>query len=144
MDVRKDIIKLSRGPLAHDVAAGTDIFGALYVASTLFSATPGERRLVLLSDGLVQTPEANWRYGRVTQASVDRVVAAQRRSGQLPDLKATSAVLVGAHTSDPGRFAALERGWRQYLAATNGVLAHFMRKYSSTILDQWLPDRPEQ
>ena len=144
VDVRKDIIKLSRGPLAHDVAAGTDIFGALYVASTLFSATPGERRLVLLSDGLVQTPEADWRYGPVTQASVDRVVTAQRRSGRLPDLKATSAVLVGAHTSDPGRFAALERGWRQYLAATNGVLAHFMRKYSSTILDQWLPDRPEQ
>lgn len=140
--VRKHIVELSRGPLAHDVAAGTDIFGALYVAGTLFSATHGERRLVLLSDGLVVTPEANWHSGDVTQASVERVVAAQRRSGRLPDLQATSAVLVGANTSDPSRFASLERGWRQYLQATKSDLAHFMRKYSSTILDQWLPNRP--
>jgi hypothetical protein len=143
-DVRRHIIALSRDPLAHDVAVGTDIFGALYVAGTLFSATPGERRLVLLSDGLVVTPEANWHSGAVTRASVDRVLAAQRRTGRLPDLRATSVVLVGANTSDPVRFASLEQGWQLYLAATNGDLAHFMRRYSSTILDQWLPNRPVQ
>jgi hypothetical protein len=53
-------------------------------------------------------------------------------------------VLVGANTSDPVRFASLERGWQLYLAATKGDLAHFMRRYSSTILDQWLPNRPVQ
>lgn len=140
---QRRIVALSRGPLEHDVAVGTDICGALYVAGTLFAATPGERRLVLLSDGLIQTPEANWRSGKVTPDSVSRLVAAQRREDRLPDLRATSTVLVGGHANDPRRYASLERAWRQYVAATNGDLAHFMRRYSSTILDQWLPDRQE-
>ena len=140
--IRAKLLARVRGHILKDVVGGTDLFGAAFLAGTLFSATDGEHRMVMLSDGLVQTdkPKVDWRHHEVTTAGVERIVTAQRRDKRLPNLHNATTILIGAHTSDGSSFSALRDGWSQYVAAANGSLepTYFMRRLSTTLLDGWL------
>lgn len=140
-----DLVKVRALILAHvrphvlgDVAAGTDLFGALYVAGTLMEGG-GANRVVLITDGLVQTSGVDWRRGKVASSSVDRLVKDQRKGGELPSLHGARVMLVGASTQADD-FASLRAAWCRYLRAADGQLEpqYFMSKFSSTLFGQWV------
>jgi len=132
------ILARVRPHVLRDVAAGTDLFGALYVAGTLMHGTDANR-VVLITDGLVQSSGVNWRCGKVAASSVDRLAKAQRKAGELPDLCRADVILVGAST-EARDFAALRAAWCRYVEATGGKLEsqYFMSKCSSTLFDAWV------
>jgi len=99
---RDETLASVQGRILGRVANGSDLAGALYLAGQLLGTTTGrqERRLVLFTDGLIQTPDSNWRSGRVTLGDVKRLVKQQRSAGSLPDLKDVTVTLIGAHADD--------------------------------------------
>ena len=127
------------------VASGTDLAGALYLAGQLLdsSSAPQDRRLVMFTDGLIQTSAADWRNGRVTASDVKELVKQARSDGSLPDLKGVAVTLIGARADDEARLAALRGAWSDYVAACGGELdpRFFMSHLSETLYGEWLDQR---
>ncbi len=123
-------------------ASGTDLAGAVYLAGQLLgsSSGSGDRRLVLFTDGLIQTPSVDWRSGRVTAGDVKRLVKQERSDGALPDLKGVQVTLIGARAEDEQRLSALRGAWSDYVAACGGELdpRFFMSHLSEMLYGEWL------
>ena len=145
---RQDALKRVQGKVHGRVAAGTDLAGALYLAGQLLgSASCGEeRRLVLFTDGLIQTPAVDWRGGAVTSGAVERLVREQRRAGALPDLAGVTVILIGARAENEKRLAALRGAWSRYVSACGGRLdpRFFMSHLSETLYGEWLGEQEPQ
>jgi len=145
---REEALQRVQRKVLGRVAAGTDLAGALYLAGQLLGTAPHseERRLVLFTDGLIQTPAVNWRGGAVTSRAVERLVSEQRRVGALPDLAGVKVILIGARADDEKRLAALRSAWRRYVSACGGELepGSFMSHLSETLYGEWLGEQEPQ
>ena len=142
---RQEALKRVQGKVLGRVVTGTDLAGALYLAGQLLGSESRreERRLVLFTDGLIQTPAVNWRGGKVTARAVERLVREQRRAGALPDLAGVTVILIGARADDDKRLAALRGAWSTYVSACGGKLdpRFFMSHLSETLYGEWLGER---
>ena len=145
---RQEALKRVQGKVLGRVVTGTDLAGALYLAGQLLGSESRreERRLVLFTDGLIQTPAVNWRGGKVTARAVERLVREQRRAGALPDLAGVKVILIGARADDDKRLAALRGAWSTYVSACGGKLdpRFFMSHLSETLYGEWLGEQEPQ
>ncbi|MFJ1913461.1 OmpA family protein [Streptomyces sp. NPDC088147] len=74
----------------------TDVLGALAAAADQLGSTEGRRRIVVATDGLVNTGCADLRSaGFDGTAEITAMVARCERTGELPDLKSAEVSLVG-------------------------------------------------
>ena len=64
----------------------TDIFGALQLAGNLFSASSGPCRLVMLTDGVVEDAQVNFRRDYPSDALIRSLARDQQLQHRLPDL----------------------------------------------------------
>ncbi|GEM_PF-4902794 len=123
-------------------ANGSDLAGALYLAGQLLGDSSGkeDRRLVLFTDGLIQTPDVDWRSGKVTAGDVNRLVRRQRSAGSLPNLNGVSVTLIGARADDERLLPGLRNAWSKYVAACGGDLdpRFFMSHLSETLYADWM------
>ncbi|MEU1402403.1 OmpA family protein [Streptomyces sp. NPDC005728] len=100
-------------------AGGTDVLGALAAGADLFDGVRGERRLLVLSDGLSTDGCANLRSAQFGSApeltSVVSVCDSEGEFGELPDLRGAHVTFVGLGRST-GRQPSANRGQRAWLA----------------------------
>jgi len=124
------------------LADGSDLTGALYLAGQLLGGSSGAdtRRLVLFTDGLIQTRQTNWRDGEVTSRDVKGLVKQQRSAGALPDLHGVIVTLIGARADDEKQLPGLRSAWSEYVAACGGDLdpRFFMSHLSETLYTGWM------
>ena len=139
---REKTLARVRDEVLGRVASGTDLAGALYLAGQLLdsSSTTQARRLVMFSDGLIQTASVDWRSGKVTPRDVERLVKQASSGGSLPYLDGVSVTLIGARAEDEKRLAALRGAWSDYVSACGGELdpRFFMTHLSETLYGEWL------
>ena len=139
---RSDALAGVKDRLMSGAANGSDLAGALYLAGQLLGDSSGkeDRRLVLFTDGLIQTPDVDWRSGKVTAGDVTRLVKRQRNAGSLPDLTGVSVTLIGARADDERLLPGLRNAWSKYVASCGGSLdpRFFMSHLSETLYADWM------
>jgi len=119
----------------------TDIFSALQLSGALFSTTDEPRRLVILTDGVVQTKQVDFRRHPPTESSIVRLARAQRLHHELPFLHEARVLVVGARLGSTSGFAQLSFAWSLYVNKYAGGRLQsrfFMSRLSDQLFQAWL------
>jgi hypothetical protein len=138
-------LKAVRSTTTHTIltyrSPATDIFSALQLAGALFSAADGPRRLAMLTDGVVQTPQVDFRRQPPTRSSIAQLAHTQRLHHELPSLHGARVLVVGARLGSTSGFAGLSYGWCTYINRYAGGRLQsrfFMSRLSDQLLQAWL------
>ena len=138
-------IKRVRTATARTILAyrspATDIFSALQLSGALFSTTDGPHRLVILTDGVVQTKQVDFRRHPPTKSTIVQLARAQRRHHELPSLHGARVLVVGARLGSTSGFAQLSFAWSLYINEYAGGRLQsrfFMSRLSDQLFQAWL------
>lgn len=109
-------------------ARWTRIFETLRAAGQLTSLDRRpNKQLILFSDMIEESEVANFARFRPDEAFTRKEIERQRRAGILPDLRGVKVYVAGAHADTLERWAAIEKFWREYFAASGAELVAYSR-----------------
>lgn len=126
--------------LTHKAPA-TDIFGALQLGGNLLSTTKGPRRLVMLTDGVVEDQQVSFRRHPPTDTVISSLARTQRLEHRLPSLHGARVLVVGARLGGAVGFAQLGHAWCLYINRHAGGSLQsrfFMSRLSDQLFSAWL------
>lgn len=141
-DLKNEVLAAVERPIRETVSSPSDLFGGLYLAGGILSSAPGKKRVVMLSDGLVNYAGVNWQHKTVTKADVKAALEKQNADGDKPDLHGSPVFMIGVSADSAKKFAALRSAWMRYLEAVGGKLGEqdFLRQLETFRLEDWLKD----
>lgn len=103
----------------------TLILAAIAAAAQAFGAAPRHGVLILLSDGVEEGPVVNLSKWTGDAKAITAQMQHVKQAGEIPDLSGVNMTVVGA--GGAGNYAAVERWWRTYAAATHAKLVAYGR-----------------
>ena len=137
---RQILASVTRRILTYKAPA-TDIFGALSLSGNLFSISRGPKRLVMLTDGVVEDQQVNFRRQALTNSLIEQLAREQRRQYRLPALHGTRVLVIGARLGGAVGFAGLSHAWQLYINKYVGghlQSRFFMSRLSDQLFREWL------
>ena len=108
-------------------ALRTTIIEALRTLKPLFRTEKRDKYLIIVSDMVEDSDIANFDRQLPAPGFAPREVERQRSNGILPDLAGVSVYVAGALASPPGKAAAIEKFWTDYLTGTGAVVRVYSR-----------------
>jgi len=110
-------------------ATRSAIFETLTIADQIFASEKRKKVLVLLSDMLEESQQANFARAVIDDAFIDQQIQAQRKAGILPNLRGAHIYVAGARARTPEHAAAVQHFWEHYFEATGASLdrGHYSR-----------------
>jgi hypothetical protein len=115
----------ARALVPTKAAQRTFILDAVNAAGEILRNARQERkRLVLLTDGIEESPAANFARQAVDAASMRRLIERRKKEGLLPQLKGVEVWLVGLGGRSNSEYSRLRTFWAEYFAAGQAKLVH--------------------
>lgn len=143
-DTGKHYDDLATGKLVHEKAQSTiaallkpvkgsmetrilDVISALEPLITEARTNKQRIRLLMLTDGIEETQEANMAKSTVDDTWINRVIAARQRAKLIPKLVDVETFMIGGGGSSAAQAKAIEAFWRRYLSITGAQLKFYGR-----------------